>query len=217
MNYRKSSLPRLLALAAACGLYTCGAGAQSSLPAPGRVASTPTLAGDAQEALPSAAAMALLRAVARQLDEAARQSDFNSRAQELLKLQSARDRLENSINELCCAQQARAIELETNIDRVIDRAAWRLGPLLSATGASVGSPAPNRDELTVLAKEGEALLRNSAELPVSQRADELLSARTEGSWKQAPWPTVPPPTALSDPWAPFPSEQFDVKMYSLHF
>jgi hypothetical protein len=218
MSQRYRSVPLLFGLAAAVGLHPCQAIAQD-FPAtgPDQVRVEPGRPGGEKDGLPSAAAMSSLRSVSSRLDEAARQSDFSSRAEGLLRLQSARDRLENSINELCCARRARAMQLASNIDHVVERARIELGPLLSATGASLGSPAPNRDELVALAKEGEILLRDGPALPLGQRADELLAARDEGTWKAVPPATGVSPFAPRDPWPQFPMDRLDVKMYSFHF
>lgn len=217
MSERQKSLSLLLVLTAAVGLYACPASAQRPAPGAEPIATTTNLAGNAQEPVVAPAAMDSLRSVALRLDDAARQADFSSRAQGLLQLESARDRLENSINELCCARRDRAARLESNIDRVIARARVDLGPLLSTTGAASGPPAPNRDELLILAKEGENLLRNSAALPVDQRYEELLSARNESTWRPLPLASSARSTAPSDTWSQFPLGQLEPKMYGFRF
>jgi hypothetical protein len=179
----------------------------------------PETPASARERGETSAAIPDLQTAAHWLDQAALQWDRSSDDQKLSLLQSAQDRLASVIDKLCCARQARAIRLQTNIHRTIVRALAQLDPLGSATGASFGPPTLNRDELSDLAKEGEALLRDTPAMPLGQRADELRAARSEGVQRQAQHADTPTPVAspLSDSWSGFPSEQPQVPSFGFNF
>ncbi len=175
--------------------------------------SSATQGGETNAAIPD------LQTVARWLDQAALQWDRSSDDQKLALLRSAQDWLASAIDKVCCVRQARAIRLQTNIDRTIVRALARLDPLGSATEAFFGPPTLSRDELSDLAKEGEALLRDTPAMPLGQRADELRAARSEGVQRQAQHANTPTPVAfpLSDSWSGFPGEQPQIQSFGFNF
>jgi hypothetical protein len=145
--HAKQEILLLLALIGATALFACQAHADD-----GYGNGTQRESRAAQRGIASAS---------RRLDRAALQWEFTSRADELLLLQSARDRLGEVVKRLCCTQRDQAEKLEADIGRVVDRAAVQLGPLRSATGASYGPPGPSRAQLASLAQEGQDLVHRA--------------------------------------------------------
>jgi len=103
-----------------------------------------------------------VRAAVRIISQAALQRDFASNAQIRALLQSAHDLLATSEPSLCCDARVRLVQLERDIERMVGRVdnvsdAWQ-----DRDGVTIRPP--DRDELNLLAKEGQDLLRN----PVAQ-------------------------------------------------
>ncbi len=178
----------LLALIIAIVFYAGQAHAQTTGPAmPPSSASAQVTAADANAN--ELAAMHEIHAAARRLERAALQWDFSSNAEELALLQSAHDWLAPAIRRLCCAQRARVVQLESDIDFVMARAGAQSGPLQSTTGASSGPPAPTRDQLAQLAVEAQDLGRNA---PIAHRLIDTdkrnLTGRKTSDGQPAPAP-----------------------------
>jgi hypothetical protein len=117
-----------------------------------------------------------IRSAVRSLEQAALQWNLASNTRERALLQSAHDRLAAAIKGLCCAQRARAVQLESDIDQVFVRDSSHLGPLVSPDGEAFGPPAPSRNQLAQLAMEGQDLVRNVPKVRRLQNTDTLDSS-----------------------------------------
>jgi len=103
-----------------------------------------------------------VRAAVRIVSQAALQRDFASNGRIRALLQSAHDMLAASEQSLCCAALDEVVQFEGDIKQMVDRVdnvsdAWQ-----NRYGVTIRPP--NRDELNVLAKEGQNLLRK----PIAQ-------------------------------------------------
>lgn len=220
------NLAMCLALTAATALAADRAGAQAlsaraQAAPPGQAsARSPGAPRDveapAAETPPSPATMETLRLVASQLEETALQRDFRTDEDELDHLIDVNERLGVALRELCCARRAMALRLQSNLESVIATAAAQLAPALATHGA-FGPSAPNRDELAILAKQSQALVRNNASFPVASRTGELLSARHEDPKARSPrdeaWSTEAP----SNSWIEFSPGRDGMQMYGWRF
>jgi hypothetical protein len=138
-------------------------------------------------------AMALLRDAAAGLDQAALQRDFASNASVLRLLQRAHDDLAAAGKTLCCAERTQAIGLAAGIDYAIARGSAQLGTLVSNGPDRFGPLPPSRNELAVLAKEGQQLVHDSLPALRAPDTDDIAWLRGE---------TGPVSGRGVDPWAP---------------
>jgi hypothetical protein len=171
----------------------------------------------APETAPSAAAIEAMRQIASRLDETALQRDFRTDEEELAQLEAVRDKLAATMGELCCARRAMATRLQANLERVIGTASIQLDPTRATIGAAFGPSAPNRDELAILAKESQALVRNSASFPVRRRSSELISARHEDPRLKDPRGDVWSTAAPGNSWIEFSPGRQGMQMYGWRF
>jgi len=221
MTIRKKTLSIGVALAVAA-LFVAGPVRAQVAPAAGQGAA-PAADGDRDgiaataEDAPSASAIEAMREIASRLDETALQRDFRTDAEELAQLEAVRDKLDATIGELCCARRAMATRLQANLERVIGTAASQIDPIRAPIGAAFGPSAPNRDELAILAKEGQALVRNSASFPVRRRSSELLSARHEDPRLKDPRADVGSTEAPGNSWIEFSPGRQGMQMYGWRF
>jgi hypothetical protein len=122
----------------------------------------------------------LIDGAARDLEEAALQSGFTSNSRVLYLLRSAQDQLIRAMGPLSTDRWLQVDRLLEDIDRVIARGAAQLAPLASSGRESFTPRASSRNELAVLARECQALVRHAAprRLPDS---DDIAHRRKEKS------------------------------------
>lgn len=159
MNDEKKAF-LLLALIGAMILFASQAHAEIGPPVTHPSTASTVVTGDMQSKAGQSPMHEIRSAVGR-LEQAALESDFASNTQVLALLQTAHDRLGSAIKSLCCAQRARAVQLQSDIEHVIVRDSARLGPLVSTDGDTFGPPAPTRNQLAQLATEGQDLMRDA--------------------------------------------------------
>ena len=110
-------------------------------------------------AIGPAEAMALMRRAVRYLRQAALQREVASRDQERLVLEQARADLDRAVAALSGAQRERGLQLVADLDAAMRRSSEQLGRFDSSFHDPYDPPLPGRNELAVIAKEGQALLR----------------------------------------------------------
>jgi len=107
-----------------------------------------------------------VRAAVRIVSQAALQREFSSNGQIRVLLQAAHDLLAASEQSLCCAALNGVVRFEGDIKQMVDRVDNVSDGWQNRDGVTIRPP--NREELNLLAKEGQNLLRK----PIAQ-------ARTE--------------------------------------
>jgi hypothetical protein len=127
------------------------------------------------------AALHRVQRASRYLEQAALQWDFASNARQLDLLRQARGDLQTALPGLRGLRRRQAAALSADIGRVLVR---DTSPLeiqadagLDTGGPNLGPLAPSRDELAVLAKEGQDLVRSA---PVAIRPSEIPELALDG-------------------------------------
>ncbi len=134
-------------------------------------------------------AMALTHRAVRGLRQAALQREVASPAQERLLLEQIKAGLELAVPALRGERREHALRLLADLDAAMRRGSNQLGPLVSPFHDSFDPPLPGRNELALLAKEGEALLRdeplqrppNTDDIAWTQRGTPPATGPVQGS------------------------------------
>ena len=155
-----------------------------------------------------------VRAAVRIISQAALQRDFSSNGQIRALLQSAHTMLVASEPALCCDALARVVQLDFDIERIVARVdnvahAWQ-------TRDGVTIAPPNRDELNVLAREGQSLLRNPLAKAWSGSDESFAAARNAATLSRddvEPYPAA----AQRHVWPGAPSNPQAMTLLSLNF
>ncbi len=104
-----------------------------------------------------------VRAAVRLINQAALQRDFASNERIHALLQDAQGILAATDARVCCGSRIRLIDFERDLDHAVNRADDAMGAGPGQGAARSGQP--GRDELNLLAREGQALLREPAYAP----------------------------------------------------
>jgi hypothetical protein len=139
----------------------------------------------AEPPVDAAQALTLLGEAVADLRQATLQRDVASREREHGLLRHARETLRRATSGLTGTQRDQALRLLADLDVALQRRADQLGRFDSPFGEPFDPPSPGRNELAILAKQGQAILSNQPSVRPPNTDDIAWRRRRQGPLKSA--------------------------------